>query len=69
MSHIPKIKGFRDRRYFDGKGTEVTKEVYKMVDDLADALKSDPPANCKAVKNIYVEFVNGEPKLRVEYEE
>lgn len=32
-------------------------------------VKSEPPVDCKKVVNIYVEMVEGQPKLRVEYEE
>ena len=32
-------------------------------------LKSAPPQGCLRVTNLYVEIVDGNPKLRVEYEE
>lgn len=39
-----------------------------LVDLKKLALVSDPPKGCKKVTNMYIEFVNGNPKLRVEYE-
>ena len=43
-----------------------------MVDgvEAADVVKSVPPDQAKKkVTNIYIEFVDGNPKLRVEYED
>ncbi len=69
MPIIPLVKGFRNQRYFNGRGREVTKDVYAMVDAMAEVLKSAPPEKGKKITNIYVEMVDGQPKVRVEFED
>jgi len=45
-------------------------ELANLVEQLKLILtNSDPPDGCFKVTNLYVELVDGNPKLRVEYEE
>lgn len=47
------------------KGTD-----WNSLADLVELLQvpSNPPTGCYKVTNLYVEMVDGNPKLRVEYE-
>ena len=38
-----------------------------MIKEITE-IKSNPPLEGKKVTNIYIELVDGNPKLRVEYE-
>jgi hypothetical protein len=66
-SYIKHPRAIGKSKFFDDLGNDVTAWVESLMSE--QGLKSDPPVGKKKVTNVYVEIVEGEPKLRVEYEE
>jgi hypothetical protein len=58
------------KKAVDGFGNDVIVVTPEEVTYITDGVVSVPPdGEKKKVTNIYVEIVDGQPKLRVEYEE
>ena len=55
----------------DGHGNKfLILEAHEIPTEITNAITSVPPDGAKKkVTNLYVEMVEGQPKLRVEYEE
>ena len=47
---------------------KLSSKLLRLVDKLIE-IQSDPPPGGKEVTNVYIEMVDGNPKLRVEYED
>lgn len=57
------------RKYFDEFGNDVTHEVKALVEGSQDNVQSNPVTGGMKVTNIYIVLENGNPKLKVEYDD